>query len=79
MLPSVDPRKPEMTLSSDSQERGAGGAIVRLIGVVFIILGGLNTMLSWRGGFDVLSLPVFLIGTGLIFYAIGGNWRGKNI
>ena len=59
------------------QESGAGGAIVRLFGVIFIILGALNTMLSWRGGFEILSLPVILLGSGLLLYAIGGVWRNQ--
>ena len=53
------------------------GAVVRLFGVVLIILGALNTMLSWRGGFEVLSLPVIMIGLGLLLYAIGGILRAS--
>jgi len=47
------------------------GAVIRLFGVIFIMLGTLNTMLSWRGGFELLSLPVFMIAGGLILCLIG--------
>jgi len=56
-------------------KRNVPGAIIRLFGVVLIILGALNTMLSWRGGFELLSLPVILLGLGLGLYAIGGIWN----
>ena len=52
------------------------GAIVRLFGVILIILGALNTMLSWRGGFEVLSLPVMLIAAGLLLCLISAILHG---
>ncbi len=51
------------------------GAVIKLFGVILIILGALNTMLSWRGGFEVLSLPVVLIATGLLLNLIGSILR----
>lgn len=57
--------------------RNTRGAIVRLFGVILIILGALNTMLSWRGGFEVLSLPVILIVTGLLLCLIGAVLRDR--
>jgi hypothetical protein len=51
------------------------GAIVRLFGVILIILGSLNTMLSWRGGFELLSMPVILIIGGLLLCLIGSIMR----
>ena len=53
------------------------GAIIRLFGVILIILGALNTMLSWRGGFEVLSLPVALIAAGLFLCLISVILRGR--
>jgi hypothetical protein len=53
------------------------GAVVRLFGVILIILGTLNTMLSWRGGFEVLSLPVVFIAVGLLLCLIGAILRGR--
>jgi hypothetical protein len=52
------------------------GAVVRLFGVILIILGALNTMLSWRGGFEILSLPVFLIAAGCLLCLISVVLRG---
>ncbi len=57
--------------SKELPETNTRGAVVRLFGVVLIILGSLNTMLSWRGGFELLSLPVILIATGLLLCLIG--------
>lgn len=53
------------------------GAVVRLFGVILIILGSLNTMLSWRGGFELMSLPVYLIITGFGLVAIGSILRSS--
>ncbi|MCP5038661.1 MAG: hypothetical protein GY945_13800 [Rhodobacteraceae bacterium] len=65
-----------MTPLEDKQEgHNTRGAVVRLFGVMLIILGSLNTMLSWRGGFELLSLPVVLIAGGLLLCLIGSIMR----
>lgn len=46
------------------------GAVIRLFGVILIILGSLNSMLSWRGGFELLSLPVMMIVAGLLLWLV---------
>lgn len=51
------------------------GAILSLFGAIMIILGTLNTMLSWRGGFEVVSFQVGLIATGIILCVIGAIRR----
>lgn len=51
------------------------GAVIRLFGVILIILGSLNTMLSWRAGFEVLSLPVILLVAGSVLCLIGSALR----
>jgi hypothetical protein len=51
------------------------GAIIGLFGVILIILGALNTMLSWRGGFEVLPFHTMLIVTGLLLCLIGAIRR----
>lgn len=53
------------------------GAIIRLFGVIIIILGMLNTMLMWRGGFVVSTLYVGMISFGLLLTLIGTIRRGK--
>jgi hypothetical protein len=51
------------------------GAIIRLFGVILVILGTLDTMLSWRGGFEVLPFHAMLIVTGLLLCLIGAIRR----
>jgi len=53
------------------------GVILRLLGVVAIILGSLDSMLSWRGGFAVHSFYVALILGGVILYVIGSLLRNR--
>jgi hypothetical protein len=52
------------------------GVIPRLLGVVAIILGFLDSMLSWRGGFAVEPFYIALILGGVILY-IAGSLAGK--
>ena len=47
------------------------GAIVRLFGVILIILGPLDSMLMWRGGFMLSSVYVGMIATGVFLFVIG--------
>ncbi len=54
-----------------SHGHNSRGAVIKLFGVILIILGALNTMLSWRGGFEVLSLPVIFIATGMLLCLVG--------
>ena len=52
-----------------------GGVITRLFGVMLIILGVLNSMLAWRGGFAVSDVYVLLVASGLFIYFIGAVQR----
>jgi hypothetical protein len=66
-------------MNSDMLEEttaGRKGAILRLFGVILIILGGLDSMLSWRGGFAVSSFYVLLIGLGIFLFVLGAI-RGR--
>ena len=47
------------------------GAIIRLFGVILIILGTLNSMLMWRGGFMLSTVYVGMIAFGLFLFLIG--------
>ncbi len=47
------------------------GVIPRLLGVVAIIVGTLDSMLSWRGGFEVEPLYIGLILGGIALYITG--------
>ncbi len=57
-------------------EISAKGAILRLFGVVLVILGTLNTMLSWRGGLEIAPSSVLLIAGGLLLCLVGSIVRG---
>jgi hypothetical protein len=62
----------------ETPDRRNRGAIIRLFGVILIILGTLNTMLSWRGGFTVEPFHAMLIGAGLLLCLIGSIRRGSS-
>jgi hypothetical protein len=53
------------------------GAIFRIFGVILVILGWLDTMLLWRGGFEIIPFHAMLIVTGLLLYMIGAIRRRK--
>jgi hypothetical protein len=53
------------------------GVLTKLFGVIFIFLGALDSMMSWRGGFTVSTSFVILIGAGILLYAIGAV-RSRN-
>ncbi len=61
--------------SVDNGDEKKGGAL-RLLGVVAIILGFLDSMLSWRGGLDVEPFYIALIAGGVILY-ISGSVAGR--
>ena len=47
------------------------GVAIKLLGVVLIFLGVLDSMLSWRGGFAVNETYILLIACGFFLFAIG--------
>jgi hypothetical protein len=47
------------------------GVALKLLGVVLIILGVLDSMLSWRGGFAVSGSYALLMAFGVFLYALG--------
>ncbi len=53
------------------------GVALRLLGVVAIILGFLDSMLSWRGGFAVEPFYIALILGGVILYITGSLARKR--
>lgn len=62
-------------MSTNSQSNR--GLITRLFGVILIVLGGLDSMLAWRGGFPVSDLYVLLVASGIFVYFIGAIQRGS--
>jgi len=56
---------------SDTSDGNCRGAVIKLFGVILIILGTLDTMLSWRGGLDLAPFHGALIATGLLLCLVG--------
>ncbi len=59
------------TESEDNIGTENKGVIPKLLGVVSIILGFLDSMLSWRGGFELDPLFIALILGGVLLYITG--------
>ena len=55
----------------NTNDKSNRGVIMRLLGVILIILGVLDSMLAWRGGFAVSDLYVLLVASGIFVYFIG--------
>ncbi len=47
------------------------GVKTKLLGVVLVFLGAMDSMLSWRGGFEVSGYYFLLIALGIFVYVIG--------
>ncbi len=47
------------------------GVKTKLFGVLLVILGALDSMLSWRGGFDAGNAYLVLIAVGMTLFASG--------
>lgn len=65
-------------MRDESAEMSIGnnrGAIFRIFGVILVILGWLDTMLLWRGGFEIVPFHAMLIVMGLVLYMIGAIRR----
>jgi len=60
-----------MTANNNSNR----GVVTRLFGVILIILGVLDSMLAWRGGFTVSGVYVLLVASGVFVYFIGAVQR----
>ncbi len=55
------------------------GVIPRLLGVILIFLGILDSMLSWRAGVAGNGFHVFLLASGITLYVVGAIARaGKH-
>ncbi len=69
-----------MTQGPETMKQPAPGAgvIMKLLGVILIFVGVLDSLLSWRGGFAVSGLYVLLIGAGAYLYVIGAIRRGNS-
>lgn len=63
-------------ISEPTEERPKKGVKTKIFGVILVILGVMNSMLSWHGGFSLDEFYVLLIAGGLSLYAIGAVRSG---
>ncbi len=54
-----------------AEDKPRKGVKTRIFGVVLIFLGGLDAMLSWRGGFSPSVFHLSLIAAGAFLFALG--------
>ena len=55
------------------------GAAIKLFGVAFIFVGVLDSMLSWRGGFQVEGTYALMIAFGFFLAALGAIRGGRAV
>ncbi len=63
----------------DTPGAGNRGAVIRLFGVILVILGTLDIMLSWRGAFEIVPFHVMLVAAGLLLCLIGTIRRQNRV
>jgi|TARA_Y100000294_G_scaffold145758_1_gene141055 hypothetical protein len=71
VLPSKPDREPQMEGETSNK-----GSIIKLMGVVLIILGALDGMLSWRAGVALSNVYIFLLLGGVLLFIVGVLRRG---
>ncbi len=57
--------------STPDQGREARGAKTKLLGVILIFVGVLDSMLFWRGGLALSDAYLALIAIGVVLYIVG--------
>jgi uncharacterized membrane protein YidH (DUF202 family) len=73
---AAPPRAPDREPQVEG-ETSNKGTIIKLIGVVIIILGILDGMLSWRAGVALSNLYIYLILGGVLLFCVGVLRRGS--
>lgn len=61
----------------NSTGRPRRGVKTKLLGVVLLFVGALDSMLSWRGGLVVNDFYLFLFAAGITLYVIGAIRQGR--
>lgn len=59
------------------ENRPRRGVAIKLFGVALIFLGVLDSMLSWRGGFQVDGAYALMMAFGVFLYALGAIRDGS--
>ncbi len=55
------------------------GAVIKMFGVALIFVGMLDTLLSWRGGFQMDGTYALVIAFGFFLFAIGAIRSGAPV
>jgi len=71
-----DNRAPPEDAPEDAPRKGAA---IKLFGVAFIFVGVLDSMLSWRGGFQVDGVYALMIAFGFFLVALGAIRGGRAV
>ncbi len=59
------------------ENRPRKGVAIKLSGLTLVFLGMLDSMLSWRGGFQVEGAYALMIALGIFLYALGAVRSGS--
>ncbi len=59
------------------KKRPRKGVAIKLSGLTLVFLGVLDSMLSWRGGFQVEGAYALMIALGVFLYALGAIGSGS--
>ena len=59
------------------ENRPRKGVAIKLSGLTLVFLGVLDSMLSWRGGFQVEGAYALMIALGVFLYALGAIRGGS--
>ncbi len=70
-------RKDFKESSGVENSNAQSGVIFRMLGVTAIILGLLDSMLSWRGGFELNSFYLALMLGGAMLFIAGSLMRNR--
>ncbi len=74
-----EPRNDADLSGGAASSGGNRGALLRLFGVILVILGTLDIMLSWRGAFEIVPFHVMLVISGLFLCFLGAIRRQNRV
>lgn len=64
-------------MSATAERPPKRGVKTKILGVGLLFVGLMDSMLAWRGGFQVAELYVVFIATGLVLIAVGNVRQGR--
>lgn len=65
------------TMTTDHQlpNESSKGLLLRVLGVVCVLVGALDCMLAWRGGFSISLMYLVFIAAGILLFVLGAIRR----